>query len=116
MCRSKKENIRDLKMESYKSPTEMSFNSGSVAGNWKKWFQKFKTYMCATEKDAKPDVTKIAILLNLIRDEGVEVHTFKFEIDEKYDYVVKKLEERHEKMWYFNGSNFLSVLREKVNR
>nr|XP_015910100.2 uncharacterized protein LOC107441381 [Parasteatoda tepidariorum] len=53
--------------------------------------------MLATEKDEKPDRKKIAILLNLLGNEGVEVFTtFTFEGDEsseKYTDVVAKFQE-----------------------
>lgn len=70
-------------MESFKPPGEMSFQ-GNLTENWKKWKQKFDNFLLATEKDGKEDKYKIAILLNLIGDEGVNIfNTFKFEDDEK---------------------------------
>ncbi|KAG8179535.1 hypothetical protein JTE90_025762 [Oedothorax gibbosus] len=87
-------------MELFKPPPEISFTCGNVAENWKRWIQKFNNFMLATEKNEKPDANKIAILLNLLGDEGVKLfNTFKFEktdtLDEAADYsvVLKKFED-----------------------
>lgn len=83
-------------MESFKPPSELKFSSPNLADSWVKWKQNFDNFMFATEKIGKDDTIKIAILLNIIGDEGVNVYnTFKFMEEEdknKYDEVVKKFE------------------------
>lgn len=71
--------------------------TGNVAENWTKWYQKFNNFLIATEKSTKNDTTKIAILLNLLGDEGVSVfNTFRFADDaeaKKFDIVIAKFKE-----------------------
>lgn len=84
-------------METFKPPGEFSFISGNVAENWRIWRQKFENYMLATERDMKPDKTKIAILLNLLGDEGAAIYnTFEYaegKSAEKFDDVIKNFTE-----------------------
>lgn len=62
----------------------MKFSFGNISDNWKKWTQKFENYLVASEKNEKSDKTKIAILLNFLGDEGVEIfNTFKAEDGDK---------------------------------
>lgn len=79
-----------------RAPSELSFN-GNVSENWKRWKQKLLLYLDATDKADKPDKTKIAILLHLIGDEGLEIfNTFQFaneEDEKKFAEVVKKFDE-----------------------
>lgn len=86
--------LKQIKMESFKQPSELKFTCGNVAENWRKWLQKFENYMIAAEKHEKPDKNKIAILLNLLGDEGVEIYnTFKFEegtSKDKYHDVIQQ--------------------------
>ncbi|GBM62804.1 hypothetical protein AVEN_19794-1 [Araneus ventricosus] len=64
---------------------------------WRKWRQELENYLLATEKDERADKIKIAILLNLLGSEGLEIfNTFKFEPPESqknYSEVLKKFEE-----------------------
>jgi len=63
----------------YKLPSELNV-SGNLEANWKTWYQRFNNYMLATEKSSKSYETKIAILLTLIGDDGVNIYnTFKKE-------------------------------------
>lgn len=54
-------------------------HEGNLNEQFKKFFQNFETYLIATEKDTKPDKVKVALLLNFIGSEGVDLfNTFKF--------------------------------------
>ncbi|GBM98292.1 hypothetical protein AVEN_42737-1 [Araneus ventricosus] len=63
----------------------------------RKWRQELENYLLATEKDERADKIKIAILLNLLGSEALEIfNTFKFEPPESqknYSEVLKKSEE-----------------------
>lgn len=60
-----------------KLPPELNV-SGNLEVNWKTWYQRFTNYMLATEKSSKNNEAKIAILLTLIGDDGVNIYnTFK---------------------------------------
>lgn len=81
-------------MEVFAPPRAMSFTSGNVAESWKRWVQKFHNFMLATEKTNRPEKVKIAILLNLLGDEGVEVYnTFHLETSPSLDDVLQCFEE-----------------------
>lgn len=81
-------------MDIFRPPPEMDFASGNVAETWRKWIQKFENYMIASEKNTKPDVSKIAIFLNLLGDEGFEIYnTFKFTKEVEYTKVIEKFTE-----------------------
>lgn len=82
-------------MESFKAPKNLSFND-NVAENWRKFRQNFEIYMLATGNDKKSPEIKVAILLNIVGEEAVEVfNTFNLTEEQKknYDIVVKKFEE-----------------------
>ena len=65
-------------MSDFRHPDVLSLE-GNVSNNWKKWRQKFELYLEASGKSAIPDKTKVAILLNLIGDEPLEIfNTFAF--------------------------------------
>lgn len=53
-------------------PDYMSFEFASK--NWTRWRQKFEIYLQATGKHEMCDKTKIAVLLNLIGDDGLDVY------------------------------------------
>ncbi|GBN22426.1 Transposon Ty3-G Gag-Pol polyprotein [Araneus ventricosus] len=81
-------------MDTFKPPGEMRFAIGNVAENWKRWVQKFNNFMLASEKNSKPENVKIAILLNLLGDEGVAIYnTFKSTGGEQLEEVLKCFEE-----------------------
>ncbi|XP_071628027.1 uncharacterized protein [Temnothorax longispinosus] len=71
-------------------PEPMRFD-GNLSDNFKRFYQNFELYLIATEKDKKADLIKIAILLNTIGSEGIEIYnTFRLtkEQKKKYDDVV----------------------------
>lgn len=68
-------------MEGFRPPNTMEF-SGNVIRNWNTWYQKLELFMEATGKDQASENQKIAILLNLIGDEGIEIYNT-FKVDKK---------------------------------
>lgn len=74
-------------------PEIMSFQ-GNVSNNWRIWKQKFDLYLLASGKSEKPDNVKIAILLNLLGDEGILIYnTFDYaagEDREMFETIVNK--------------------------
>lgn len=84
-------------MEVFRPPAELNFSIGNVAENWRIWCQKLRNFLIATEKNDKPDSTKIAILLNLLGDEGVSIfNTFRFEEGKSADKFEDVLERFNE--------------------
>jgi len=68
---------------------------GNIQENWKKFKQAFNIYMTATGKNEKSDEVRIAMLLNIIGDEGVEIfNNFTLEEAErkKYEVVLKEFD------------------------
>ncbi|GBO23467.1 Transposon Ty3-I Gag-Pol polyprotein [Araneus ventricosus] len=80
-------------METFRPPGAINFSCSNLADTWNRWTQKLKNYLIASEKDKKPDGVKIAILLNLLGDEGTDIfNTFKSENGksvEKFDDVLE---------------------------
>ncbi|KAL1448039.1 hypothetical protein WDU94_000044, partial [Cyamophila willieti] len=77
--------------------------------SWKKWLQRFKLYLKAADVDIKKDDKKIAKLLHLIGEYGLEVFNT-FGLDEndenlKYEDVVKKFTE------YFSPRKNITMMR-----
>ncbi|XP_072380845.1 uncharacterized protein [Diabrotica undecimpunctata] len=54
-------------------PNPLSFE-GNVAENFKRFKQSFEIYLMASGKSGKSDEVKVAILLNLIGEEGIEIY------------------------------------------
>lgn len=77
------------------TPAKLSFK-GDLSANWKLWKQKFHIYLLATGKDTETDDVKIAILLHLMGDEGIEIYnTFEYEEgedQEELNTVIDKFE------------------------
>ncbi|GBO31314.1 hypothetical protein AVEN_94970-1 [Araneus ventricosus] len=84
-------------MDAFRPPTPLKFSIGNMKEKWRKWRQELENYLLATEKDERVDKIKIAILLNLLGSEGLEIfNTFKFEpplSQKNYSEVLKKFEE-----------------------
>lgn len=75
-------------------PTELKFE-GNVAENFKKFKQNVEIYLNATGKIKLPDEVKVAIFLNLIGEEGVEVYNtlaLSEENRKKFDKVLEEFE------------------------
>ncbi|GFQ72377.1 uncharacterized protein TNCT_732071 [Trichonephila clavata] len=60
---------------------EINLTYSNQAEEWNKWVQKFDSYLTAFEKNEK-DQVKIAILLNLLDDNEVEIFN-KFKSEDK---------------------------------
>lgn len=58
-------------MEKLNTPGEMDFQNG--AEKWTKWRQKFEIYLHASGKHVEDEKTKVAVLLNLLGDEGLDI-------------------------------------------
>lgn len=75
-------------------PAELKFE-GNVAENFKRFKQNVEIYLQATGKQSKPDEVKVAIFLNLIGEEGVEIfNTLALTEEDRKNYskVVKEFE------------------------
>ncbi|UYV61543.1 K02A2.6-like [Cordylochernes scorpioides] len=76
-------------------PSELALH-GNVAENWRRFKQRLMLYLEATEKATKPDKLKVAILLNFIGEEALEVfNTFHLKEDEaeNFDLVINKFDD-----------------------
>ncbi|UYV79423.1 K02A2.6-like [Cordylochernes scorpioides] len=76
-------------------PSELALH-GNVAENWRMFKQRLMLYLEATEKATKPDKLKVAILLNFIGEEALEVfNTFHLKEDEaeNFDLVINKFDD-----------------------
>ncbi|GFT54743.1 transposon Ty3-G Gag-Pol polyprotein [Nephila pilipes] len=83
-------------MEAFRPPAPLKFSLGNVKEKGRNWRQELENYLLPTEKDERADKIKIAILLNLLGSEGLEIYnTFKFESPESkvnYSEVLQKFE------------------------
>lgn len=61
-------------MEIFRPPGKIQFTNSNLAEECNKWTQQLKNYLIASEKDIKPDEVKIAILLNFIGNDGLEIY------------------------------------------
>lgn len=83
-----------MKMNNFNLPPAMAF-TGNVAENFKVFMQNLEIYMVASDKHEKPDKVKVAILLNCIGQEGINIfNTFELSADQrkKYDAVIAEFE------------------------
>ena len=70
-------------MESAKAPKELQL-SGNVGENWRKFRQNFEIYLKAAGLETKPEEVKVAILLNVVGEDAVELfNTFTLTEEEK---------------------------------
>ena len=59
----------------FRTPTPLAYDSlQSMITNWKSWRKEFQTFMIAAELNAKPELTKVSIFLNLIGHQGNELY------------------------------------------
>lgn len=113
-------------------PLPMVFD-GNLSENYRKFKQAFDNYLIATEKDKKTSKVKVAILLNLIGEEGVEVYNnftltnedklnYEKVIEEFNKYVLPKKNILYERFKFYNRcqeenepfDNFLQELKKMV--
>lgn len=79
----------------FRPPSQLDF-SGNVSENLRKFKQRFNLFLEATGKTKEDGKTQVAILLNLIGEDGIEVfNTFKLEEEDAKDIkiVLDKFEE-----------------------
>ncbi|GFX92968.1 transposable element Tcb2 transposase [Trichonephila clavipes] len=75
-------------------PAPLQFSLGIVKEKWQKWRQELENYLLTTEKDDRTDKIQMAILLNLLGSEGLEIcNTFKLELKANFSEVLQKSEE-----------------------
>ena len=66
-------------MSEYRIPKKFNTDNTSAI-EWKRWIQAFEIYECAAELEEKKDKVKVAIFLNIIDPDGVEIfNSFKEE-------------------------------------
>ncbi|GFT64887.1 transposon Tf2-9 polyprotein [Nephila pilipes] len=84
-------------MKAFRPSAPLQFSLGHVKEKWRKWRQVLENYLLDTEKDKRADKIKIAILLNLLVSEGLEMFiTFKFKSPEfktNYSEVLQNFED-----------------------
>ena len=86
-------------MEIFKQPPSISFTSGNLAEQWRRWEQQFRVYYTAAELVKKEAKTRVAILLHCAGPEAQDIHSnFVFsdtDGDRSSDYnsVLKKFKE-----------------------
>ena len=85
-------------MESIKPPDKLCTAKGSSdQSGWKSFIQHFRLYLLATDRDDKPDVKKVALLLSVAGEEAISVYnTFTYAAGENkddFELVVKKFDE-----------------------
>lgn len=62
-----------VEMDQFKPPTTITFD-GNIKEKWRKWRQQFEIFMKATEGGKKDAAVQIAMFLNCIGDEGLEIY------------------------------------------
>lgn len=60
-------------MEGIFKPPEPLVLDGNVSDNWKRFAQKFDLFMTVTDLASKGEEKKVAVFLNLLGDEGLEL-------------------------------------------
>ncbi|KAB0793610.1 hypothetical protein PPYR_13230 [Photinus pyralis] len=79
----------------FKPPANLSLQ-GNLSENWRKFKQNFEIYLKASDKSTKADETKIAILLNIIGEDAVEVYnTFTLSETDMVSFPVLKAFDGH---------------------
>lgn len=61
-------------MENLFKPPEPLVLDGNISDNWRRFSQKFDLFMEATNLESKPEAKKVAIFLNSIGDEALELY------------------------------------------
>ena len=86
-------------MEIFKQPPSISFTSGNLAEQWRRWEQQLRVYYTAAELVKKEAKTRVAILLHCAGPDAQDIHSnFVFsETDgdraSDYNSVLKKFKE-----------------------
>ena len=64
----------DYRMELYCKPPKGLDLNGNISENWCKFKQNFEIFLKASGSTTKPDEVKVAILLNIVGENGVELY------------------------------------------
>lgn len=71
----------------YKPPKGLSLD-GNISESWHKFNQSFEIFMKASGSTRKSDEVKVAILLNIVGEDGIKLYnTFNLEDAERNDLV-----------------------------
>ena len=62
-------------MEIFKPPPNLSFTSGNLGDQWRRWEQHFRVYFTAAELVKKEAKTRVAILLHCAGPEAQDIHS-----------------------------------------
>lgn len=75
-------------MDSFKTPKPLELQ-GNLSDNWHRFYQSFEIYMAATTFNTAVDARKIAILLNIIGEDALEIYNnFKLTEEQLKKYTV----------------------------
>ncbi|XP_077255650.1 uncharacterized protein LOC143893810 [Temnothorax americanus] len=70
----------------YGKPPKSLDLSGNISENWRKFKQSFDIFLKASGSIRKPDEIKVAILLNIVGEDGIELYnTFNLQEAERYN-------------------------------
>ncbi|KAE9544230.1 hypothetical protein AGLY_001409 [Aphis glycines] len=76
----------------FKPPPEINF-SGNLSEVWKRWKQRYDLYVLATSTNTLPNEQQIAILLNIMGDQGIELYnTFNLSATVNVNEVIEQFE------------------------
>lgn len=68
-------------------PEKLNLQNGNIAENWKRFKRQFENFLIATECNEKAANIKVAMFLNMIGDEAVDVfESFNLAADQQADY------------------------------
>lgn len=77
-------NDTDCKVELYCRPPKSLDLNGNISENWRKFKQSFDIFLKASGSIRKPDEIKVAILLNIVDEDGIELYnTFNLQETER---------------------------------
>ncbi|KAL4154002.1 hypothetical protein QTP88_001835 [Uroleucon formosanum] len=85
-------NTEVMGVTAFKLPPEVNF-CGNLSEVWKRWKQTYDVYVLATSTNTLPNEQQVAILLNLMDDQGIELHnTFNLFATVKVSEVIEQFE------------------------
>ena len=100
----------------YNKPGQLIIKGNTNIG-WKTWKKRLENYLVACGMDGVKDERKIAIMINLIGEDGQPIYdNFKYEAQEdnkKFDVVMKQFEEVCEQKLNLTIDNSISSISAK---
>lgn len=85
-------NTEVMGVTAFKPPPEVNF-CGNLSEVWKRWKQRYDLYVLATSTNTLPNEQQVAILLNLMGDQGIELYnTFNVSATAKVSEVLEQFE------------------------